>query len=76
MLRCSFCKRSQDEVRKLISSHPSLRRVYICDECVAACNRILANAEDARSPSSAHPDPDDTSPKPARFSDTLTAYLS
>ncbi|MGC8502521.1 ATP-dependent Clp protease ATP-binding subunit ClpX [Desulfurella sp.] len=37
-LRCSFCGRSQDEVKKLIAG-PG---VYICDECVALCNNILA----------------------------------
>jgi ATP-dependent Clp protease ATP-binding subunit ClpX len=37
-LRCSFCGRSQDEVKKLIAG-PG---VYICDECVALCEDILA----------------------------------
>lgn len=37
MLYCSFCGKSQDEVRKLIAG-PS---VYICDECVDLCNDIL-----------------------------------
>ncbi|SFM61066.1 ATP-dependent Clp protease ATP-binding subunit ClpX [Thermodesulforhabdus norvegica] len=37
-LRCSFCGKSQDEVRKLIAG-PT---VYICDECVELCNDILA----------------------------------
>ncbi|MGC8791554.1 MAG: ATP-dependent Clp protease ATP-binding subunit ClpX, partial [Desulfurella sp.] len=41
-LRCSFCGRSQDEVKKLIAG-PG---VYICDECIALCNNILA--EDIR----------------------------
>jgi ATP-dependent Clp protease ATP-binding subunit ClpX len=36
-LYCSFCGKSQDEVRKLIAG-PS---VYICDECVDLCNDIL-----------------------------------
>ena len=36
-LYCSFCGKSQDEVRKLIAG-PS---VYICDECVELCNDIL-----------------------------------
>lgn len=36
-LDCSFCGKSQDEVRKLIAG-PS---VYICDECVELCNDIL-----------------------------------
>lgn len=37
VLYCSFCGKSQDEVRKLIAG-PS---VYICDECVDLCNDIL-----------------------------------
>lgn len=36
-LRCSFCGKSQHEVRKLIAG-PS---VFVCDECVALCNDIL-----------------------------------
>ena len=36
-LRCSFCGKSQKEVRKLIAG-PS---VYICDECVELCNDII-----------------------------------
>ncbi len=38
VLRCSFCNKTQHEVQKLISG-PS---VYICDECIALCNEILA----------------------------------
>ncbi len=41
-LRCSFCGKSKDSVRKFISG-PS---VYICNECVALCNEILAEEED------------------------------
>ena len=37
-LTCSFCNRTQDEVRKLIAG-PS---VYICDECIDLCNDIIA----------------------------------
>ena len=37
-LRCSFCGKSRDEVRKLIAG-PT---VYICDECVNLCNDIIA----------------------------------
>ena len=37
-LVCSFCNRSQEEVRKLIAG-PS---VYICDECIELCNDIIA----------------------------------
>lgn len=37
-LRCSFCGKSRDQVRKLIAG-PT---VYICDECVGLCNEIMA----------------------------------
>jgi len=37
-LFCSFCGKSQDEVKKLIAG-PS---VYICDECIELCNDIIA----------------------------------
>jgi ATP-dependent Clp protease ATP-binding subunit ClpX len=37
VLHCSFCGKSQHEVRKLIAG-PS---VYVCDECVALCNEII-----------------------------------
>ena len=36
-LSCSFCGKSQKEVKKLIAG-PT---VYICDECIAVCNSIL-----------------------------------
>jgi ribosome biogenesis SPOUT family RNA methylase Rps3 len=41
-LRCSFCGKNQNDVRKLIAG-PS---VFICDECVAVCLEIIA--EDTR----------------------------
>ena len=37
--RCSFCGRSEDEVKKLIAGP----NVYICDECVEVCEGILAD---------------------------------
>ena len=37
-LSCSFCGKSQEEVRKLIAG-PT---VYICDECIELCNEIIA----------------------------------
>jgi ATP-dependent Clp protease ATP-binding subunit ClpX len=36
-LKCSFCGKSQDQVKKLIAGP----EVYICDECVDLCNEIL-----------------------------------
>jgi ATP-dependent Clp protease ATP-binding subunit ClpX len=41
-LFCSFCGKSQDEVKKLIAG-PS---VYICDECIELCNDIVAEEYD------------------------------
>lgn len=42
-LSCSFCGRTQEEVRKLIAG-PS---VYICDECIELCNDIIADEVDS-----------------------------
>ena len=38
LLKCSFCGKSQKQVRKLIAG-PG---VYICDECIDLCNEIIA----------------------------------
>lgn len=37
LLKCSFCGKSQKQVRKLIGAG----KVYICDECVGLCNEII-----------------------------------
>ena len=37
--RCSFCDKTQDQVRRIIAGNG----VYICDECVALCNEIIAD---------------------------------
>jgi hypothetical protein len=39
-LYCSFCFKSQHEVKKLISGPGS---IFICDECVGLCNEIIAD---------------------------------
>jgi ribosomal protein L37AE/L43A len=44
---CSFCGKSQEQVRRLIAG-PGV--VYICNECVALCNDILAQEERATPP--------------------------
>jgi len=44
ILHCSFCGKSQDEVRKLIAG-PT---VYICDECIELCNEIIAEETEER----------------------------
>jgi len=66
-LFCSFCGKSQDEVKKLIAG-PS---VYICDECIELCNDIIAEEyekEDATRKST-------TIPKPAEIKKILDEYV-
>ncbi|MBS4930561.1 MAG: ATP-dependent Clp protease ATP-binding subunit ClpX [Clostridiales bacterium] len=42
VLRCSFCNKTQDQVRKLIAGP----NVYICDECVEVCTEIIEDEFD------------------------------
>ena len=49
ILHCSFCRKSQADVRKLITSPMDDVRAYICDECVAVCRSILED-DDASAP--------------------------
>jgi hypothetical protein len=37
MLRCSFCRKSENEVEKLVAGP----QVYICNECVAIAARLM-----------------------------------
>lgn len=56
-LKCSFCGKSQEQVRKLIAG-PG---VYICDECVELCNEILdEELLDANAANSSPPKPEQT----------------
>ena len=57
LLYCSFCGKSQHEVRKLIAG-PS---VFVCDECVELCNDIIREEmqEQAETPGSNLPKPQD-----------------
>ena len=48
-LECSFCRKSEHQVRKLVAG-PG---VYICDECVAIASRIMGATDDAQSRASA-----------------------
>ncbi len=66
LLYCSFCGKSQHEVRKLIAG-PS---VFICDECVELCNDIIREElEDSGEPGR------DKLPKPQEINDILDAYV-
>ena len=52
-LRCSFCGKSKDSVKKFISG-PS---VYICNECISLCNEILAEEEEREQAEQTVPNP-------------------
>ena len=66
LLKCSFCGKSQKQVKKLIAG-PG---VYICDECIDLCNEIieeeLADNDDVKL---------DELPKPAEIREFLESYV-
>ncbi len=66
-LMCSFCGKSQDEVKKLIAG-PS---VYICDECIQLCNEIIAEEYTQES----EEDSSSELLKPADIKETLDEYV-
>ncbi len=66
-LLCSFCGKSQDEVKKLIAG-PS---VYICDECIQLCNEIIAEEYGQE----AEADEDARLPKPYEIKEMLDQYV-
>jgi ATP-dependent Clp protease ATP-binding subunit ClpX len=66
-LVCSFCNRSQDEVRKLIAG-PS---VYICDECIDLCNDIISEEVDTETVSATQ----SRVPKPRDIKSYLDQYV-
>lgn len=67
LLYCSFCGKSQDEVRKLIAG-PS---VFICDECVDLCNDIIREEIQEAEPQ----EESDRLPIPAEIAETLNEYV-
>jgi ATP-dependent Clp protease ATP-binding subunit ClpX len=66
-LLCSFCGKSQDEVKKLIAG-PS---VYICDECIQLCNEIIAEEYSQETEEEA----DGELLKPSEIKDILDQYV-
>ena len=46
LLRCSFCRRNEEEVAKLVAGP----RVYICDECVAVASQIMDSHDGSQPP--------------------------
>ena len=66
ILYCSFCGKSQHEVRKLIAG-PS---VFICDECVELCNDIIREELEEKAAGTRN-----DLPKPAEILDVLDQYV-
>ncbi|MDR0787386.1 MAG: ATP-dependent Clp protease ATP-binding subunit ClpX [Gemmatimonadota bacterium] len=65
-LRCSFCGKSKDTVKRFISG-PS---VYICNECISLCNEILAEEEEKEAVSAPAP-----LPTPREIREALDQYV-
>jgi ATP-dependent Clp protease ATP-binding subunit ClpX len=65
-LRCSFCGKSKESVKKFISGP----NVYICNECISLCNEILAEEEEREAQESVVP-----SPTPEEIKDVLDQYV-
>lgn len=66
LLRCSFCGKSQNEVKKLIAG-PS---VYICNECIDICNEIINDDEQAETVTTRN-----QLPKPQEIKTFLDEYV-
>ena len=66
LLKCSFCGKSQKQVKKLIAG-PG---VYICDECIDLCNEIIE--EELSQNAEVH---FDDLPKPREILDYLDGYV-
>lgn len=65
-LRCSFCGKSKESVKKFISG-PS---VYICNECISLCNEILAEEHEREAAEAVVP-----SPTPQEINEVLDQYV-
>jgi ATP-dependent Clp protease ATP-binding subunit ClpX len=66
---CSFCGKSQDQVRRLIAGPGS---VYICDECVELCREIIT---EENSPATRSKLPASKLPTPKKIYDQLNQYV-
>ena len=66
LLYCSFCGKSQHEVRKLIAGP----NVFICDECVELCNDIIREEMEEKAPVTGN-----KLPKPQEIKQVLDEYV-
>ncbi len=69
-LRCSFCRKSQDVVGKLVSSPSDYPRAYICDECISVCNSILEDDKNEQPQTATR-----RLPKPLELKEYLDQYV-
>ncbi len=69
-LRCSFCRKSQDVVTRLIATPGDYPKSYICDECVLICNAILDEERSSKGQA-----PGFTLLKPHEIKDKLDQYV-
>ena len=67
--RCSFCSKSQDQVKRLIAGSGG---VYICDECIELCRDIILEEHGEGSPTRAY---SGRTPKPDRIHQQLSDYV-
>ena len=67
-LRCSFCGKSKESVKKFISGP----NVYICNECVSLCNEILAEEQERETQEQEQVVP---SPTPEEIKTVLDQYV-
>ena len=65
-LRCSFCGKSQDQVKRLIAGP----NVYICDECIELCQEIISEEVEEL-----YDFDIDNLPKPVEINETLNDYV-
>ncbi|MFC6145741.1 ATP-dependent Clp protease ATP-binding subunit ClpX [Corynebacterium nasicanis] len=68
LLKCSFCGKSQKQVKKLIAGGG----VYICDECIELCNEIIEEELGAAQAAEAK---EDKLPRPSEISSFLDKYV-
>ncbi len=71
VLHCSFCGKSQNEVKKLIAG----RGVYICDECIEVCINIVSDEMAEMNKNELGNTEDGSLPSPSKIKDFLDQYV-
>lgn len=70
-LKCSFCGKTRDQVRRLISANG----VYICDECVEICNELITEEFAAQKMAASRKSDGSKLPTPQEISAMLSEYV-